>query len=438
MSYISVFLFEWKHFVRSPFKILALLLFIVSAIYGLHTGEQLYNSQNREIERIESKAQEARQKIIDEHYETGIMASEERPWVDYSSPYWSMRGSSINRFKRPSPSMVYSIGQSEQYGFYKGIDFWASPYDADLAEEIANPERLYKGTLDFSFSLLYLLPLLLLIMLYDIRSLEAEQGMLPLIELQTGSKYAWPLIRIGFYLFLMLGILFLLLVYGAFLTGLLATEASAFYKMLIYVSIYLSIWSGLYLFILLATKSVLGTTLQMTAVYLLITFIAPALVHQALCIWHPANLMTDFIDVREEEEELFAQSEIIRLEQIHALIPEIGKTPLYEDTLKRSGAIRKSMSLLTNELKKSGIQRIEEENQKRNRFIQKSYVVSPITFFQNQLNSISKTHFDDYQRYRNEIQGMIDKQIDLLVRDTWNEVEVSQERFEEYIDLQNQ
>ena len=98
--------------------------------------------------------------------------------------------------------MVYSIGQAEQYGFYKRVTFWASPYDADMAEEIANPERLQTGTLDFAFVLLFLLPLLLLILLYNIKSAEAEQGFLPLIEVQTASKNAWLLARMSFYFLL--------------------------------------------------------------------------------------------------------------------------------------------------------------------------------------------------------------------------------------------
>ena len=58
--------------------------------------------------------------------------------------------------------MVYSLGQAEQYGYYKRVTLFSSPYDADLSEELANPERLQTGTLDFAFVLLFLSPLLLL------------------------------------------------------------------------------------------------------------------------------------------------------------------------------------------------------------------------------------------------------------------------------------
>ena len=169
MRYLNIFLLEWKHFVRSPFKIIALVLFVIASVYGLHKGAKLQQEQSAEIEKIEKKVQENRQELIDNYYSKGNFKNENRPWIDYSEPFWAIWNSNTYHFKNPSPAMVYSIGQSKQYGFYKRVTFWASPYDADLAEEISNPERLQTGTLDFSFALLFLLPLVLLVLLYNLK-----------------------------------------------------------------------------------------------------------------------------------------------------------------------------------------------------------------------------------------------------------------------------
>ena len=45
--------------------------------------------------------------------------------------------------------IVFSTGQAEQYGYYKKVTNWSTIFDNDLAEEIANPERLALGTLVF-------------------------------------------------------------------------------------------------------------------------------------------------------------------------------------------------------------------------------------------------------------------------------------------------
>jgi len=257
MRNLDIFLYEWKHFIRSPFKIIAILLFVIASMYGLHNGANLYQEQKAEVEKIEQRVAEDRQTTLAEHYEQGYLTPEDRPWVDYGTPFWAIWSSSPYHFKKPSPAMVYSIGQSEQYGFYKRITFWASPYDADLAEEIANPERLQTGTLDFSFALIFLMPLVLLVLLYNLKSAEIEQGFLPLIEVQNPSKNAWLLSRVGFYVLLLFLVIAGLLFYGALLTSVFEQASTTFGQMLFYTFLYLLFWSVLYFFILTRSKSVL-------------------------------------------------------------------------------------------------------------------------------------------------------------------------------------
>ena len=176
MRSLGIFLYEWKHFVRSPFKIVAIVLFIVASIYGLHNGADLYDKQTKEIEKIKKEIA-TKNKTTLSYFETNEKGPKNRPWVDVTTPYWAIWSTSTYQFKRPSPAIVYTIGQAEQYGFYKAIGMSSSPYDADMAKEIANPERIQSGTLDFSFVVLFLLPLLLLILLYNIKGQEAEQGL---------------------------------------------------------------------------------------------------------------------------------------------------------------------------------------------------------------------------------------------------------------------
>ena len=68
--------------------------------------------------------------------------------------------------------MVFTIGQSEQYGYTKELqtEFY---FDSDLAEEIANPERLALGTLDFNFVFIYLCPILIIV-LFNVGGMEKD------------------------------------------------------------------------------------------------------------------------------------------------------------------------------------------------------------------------------------------------------------------------
>ena len=53
MRHLNLFLYEWKHFIRSPFKIVAILIFTVAGVYGLNKGSELYSTQTSEIDIIE-------------------------------------------------------------------------------------------------------------------------------------------------------------------------------------------------------------------------------------------------------------------------------------------------------------------------------------------------------------------------------------------------
>lgn len=435
MKSLSIFFYEWKHFVRSPFKIVAILLFIVAGIYGLHKGASLYNTQTAEITKIEDSVSKQRNKIIKEYLNTGNHVPEGRPWIDYSTPFWAIWYSSPYHFKKPSPSMVYSIGQAEQYGFYKKITFRGSPYDADLAEEIANPERLQTGTLDFSFTLLYLMPLVLLVLLYNLKSSENERGILSIILVQKPNSNAWLLSRVSFYVTLLFLVIAILMFYGSFLTPVLEQTPSKLGTMLLFTLLYLLLWSILFFFINIRSKSILGSTLQMSALYLVFAFIAPATVHQLLSIYKPANLMTDLIDVRDQEEALYKEADSIVQLKLIQMFPEIETSPVFKDKSKVNVARNRSYVALTNELRKASILPIEKENQLKNEFIEKTFWFNPVSFFQNKFNSISETHFDDYQSYRNEIQSKVDKQIQLLISHMWADIKVDEKQFKAYFNL---
>jgi ABC-2 type transport system permease protein len=64
--------------------------------------------------------------------------------------------------------------------------------------------------------------------------------------------------------------------------------------------------------------------------------------------------------------------------------------------------------------------------------ISATFWVNPVTYFQNKLNSISETHYEDYQGYRNTIQTKIDHQIKTMVLDLWNDVKVDKLKYLEY------
>jgi ABC-2 type transport system permease protein len=224
-----------------------------------------------------------------------------------------------------------------------------------------------------------------------------------------------------------------LMFYGAMLTGVLSVENSVFINILLLLFFYLSFWTGIYFFILRQGKSSVINTLQMIGIWMLFAFIIPATVHQWVSIEKPANLMTDFIDVtRDGQEKLFSQPDSVQLKQLIELFPAISKSLFIKDSNKTKEALSFSASGLGSKMIKEAIAPIKGQSEAKNALIQKTYWFNPITFFQNQLNALTQTQYNNYENYRTDIQTLIDKRIKIMVIDIWNDVKVDKQKYMEY------
>ncbi len=424
--------YEWNHFIRTPYKVVSLVLFAAAAIYGLHNGKLLFDARLGEINKINEGVEEELQETL-AYYERGEKGPADRPWVDLNTPFWAIWYTPTYCVKTPSPAIVYGVGQSEQFGYYKRITTHSTPYDADLTAEIANPERLQTGTLDFSFAVLFLMPLLLLILLYNLKGEEADKGFLNLIYAQTGRETSWLLSRIVFYVLVTAFVLLVLMFYGAMLTGVLAAKAGTFFSIYFWLILYLLFWSALYLLAIQFGRGSVSNALIMVGLWLLLAFVTPAAVHQWVSIQKPANLMLGFIDAqRDDRQQLFDEPLEVLQAKLNELYPEIKDSPVLKDSIRLDIARNQSLRGLANELTKASIKLVEAENAGRNDLISASFWVNPVLFFQNKLNQLTETHYRDFFKYRSDIQSLIDQRLKTMISDIWNEVKVDQKKYLEY------
>ena len=133
----------------------------------------MHDKQLNTIKNIKEQETESLAKVLN-WFENDLSGPEDRSWVDITDPYWAIRYSPTYVIKEPSLLLPLGIGQAEQYGYYQKLSIWSSPLDNDIVEEISNYERLINGNIDFSFLILFLLPLLIIILTYNVRGLESD------------------------------------------------------------------------------------------------------------------------------------------------------------------------------------------------------------------------------------------------------------------------
>ena len=145
--------------------------------------------------------------------------------------------------------------------------------------------------------------------------------------------------------------------------------------------------------------------------------------------------MTDYLDVsRDQSNEIFAlPSDTLQMKLLDEF-PTLENTLYASDTIMDKSIIDRSVSGLVNTLNKNIATTIENSNEEKNKFIENFYIINPVIAFQNQINILTKTDYHAYQRYRNYIQSIIDKKIELILEDTWNKVVVNKDRYINYVE----
>ena len=432
--YMTIVQSEFAHFKRSPFKVISLILFLMAIVYGCQNGYDLLKRHDAEIMSIKSINEDSINKAIIqfEEIEKGTI---DKPRRDPTVPYWAIWSTPSYAFKYPSPMMVFSLGQSEQYGYYKRVTNWSTIFDSDLAEEIANPERIAIGTLDFNFVLLYLSPILMIILLFNIGGLEKDLKFDQLIYLNNITKKDWLLSRFTFYYLIIFCSIFCLMVPYALASQVFQYEMSQFFNLIILISLYILLWTALFYFINFFGKGSSDQAIKMISIWLTFCIIIPGAIHQISSLKYPTNYMTDYLDVsREQESEIFKLPADTSRIKLLENFPRLKNTLYAADTSINKSIINRSLSGLVNILNKNVGYKIENSNEEKNEFINKFSMVNPIVFFQNKVNQITKTDYYAYKSYRSDIQEMIDKKINLILDDTWDKIVVDKERYVQYVE----
>ena len=432
-KYLDILKFESFHLINSPYKIISILLYAISILYGCQTGYDLFKKHNIEIKSIKSKNADFEKKMLVQYdeLEQGLI---EKPRRDPTIPYWAIWNTPSYALKSPSPMIVFSTGQAEQYGYYKKVTNWSTVFDNDLAEEIANPERLALGTLDFSFVLLFLTPILLIILLFNIGGLEKDNGFDKLIYLNDFSKKSWLITRFSYYFLVLFTLICFLLIPYAVLSGVFTNELMSFFTLMLLIFLYIFLWVSIFYFINYWGKGSVDQAIKMISVWVALSIIMPGLFHQITSIKFSTNYMVDYLDVaRDQRYEIFDMSTDTLQNELLESFPVLKSSVYAQDTTINKGIINRSISGLVNILNKKAAGKIEKESELKNNFVRSTLLLNPIMYFQNKINEVSEADYYAYKLYRENIQNSIDKKIELILRDTWNKEEVDKERYIEYL-----
>ncbi len=183
-----------------------------------------------------------------------------------------------------NPLSGLSIGQADVNPTVKRITiktFEGQKYDTDLV----NPMNLQSGNLDLSFVIIYLFPLLVIVLTFNLLSEETETGTWRLVVIQAKSKLGFIIPK----LLIRLMLLYVVLIFLFFIAKLILNLSLnfQFFWMLGLSMLYVLFWFTLTFFIISFKKSSGFNALLLLSVWLVLIVFIPAGINSYISSKYP-------------------------------------------------------------------------------------------------------------------------------------------------------
>lgn len=198
---------EWQLMRRQRWIGWTVVLLLVATVYALVGGLRWQDTRNAETAAI--------------HSENAALLEQQKANVDGQ---FGGRVGGIKTFAAmpPGPLAAFSIGLADLFPQRAEISVWKRPDTLFGRYQLQSPLSLLVGRFDLGFVVLYLLPLFVLALSYDLLATERERGTLALVLVQPVSLRRVFVAKLLARLALLTGFLVLTVVVGGVVAGLSA------------------------------------------------------------------------------------------------------------------------------------------------------------------------------------------------------------------------
>ena len=262
---MSWLLHEWRLLTRSRLALCALALLLLLSTLAVLSGLREIASQRLTLDRLAQLQQQDMAAQAGRHAQAGDAGS---------VAYYGFHST----WDAPSSTAFLALGLRDAAPYVLRVR--ALALQAQLHEgESFNPELALAGRFDFAFVLVYLVPLFLIALLYDLVSGERESGRLGTLQAMPGTGRRLWLRRAGLRSVLVLACVVLPALAGAVASG---AAAGALATVLLSATAYVVFWSGLCLVVAALGGSSVANAMALMGCWAVLTLVLPTLANAAL------------------------------------------------------------------------------------------------------------------------------------------------------------
>lgn len=276
---------EWRLLCRSRLAMAGLLLLLALSTLAVVSGLREVSRQQQAIARLADLQQAelaAQQEKLARRGDPGAVA------------YYTF----LATWDSPAPAAFLALGLRDTAPYVLRVR--ALALQAQLHEgEAFNPELALAGRFDFAFVLVYLVPLLLIALLYDLVSGERQAGRLAMLLALPGAGPRLWLRRAGLRAGSIIACLVVPLLGGAWASGM---SLAAIAVVLAAVLAYVVFWTGLALLVATRGRGSTANTTALMCCWAVLTLVLPAAGNA---------LLAQAIPVRQGVELMLAQRQVV-------------------------------------------------------------------------------------------------------------------------------
>jgi len=300
-----------KNFMASRVVLIGLSIVLLAGLMGIYNGKRHLQRQQSNIEQTAHFQEEHIQRnVAFFNNDMGLLLYYLR--FAYVNEANALNGLSIGQ---------RDVNNSIQFINIRNLE--AQKYDADLY----NPVNLLAGNLDFGFVLLYLFPLLIIAVTYNLLSEEKEGGTWPLVSVQSQKPVAVLLQKL---IIRALVIYALLLVLFAVAVPVLSIPVGApFIATVMLSALYLLFWFAVCFWVVSWKKQSAVNAVSLLTVWVLLTFILPAAINNYIIAKYPVpEALATTIEQREGYHAKWDMDKGVTMEAFYAHYPQYRKYTL--------------------------------------------------------------------------------------------------------------
>jgi ABC-2 type transport system permease protein len=296
----------------------------------------------------------------------------------------------------PQSLGALAIGQSDLYPYYVRASTQAAS-SVMSADEIENPDNLLYGRFDLAFVLVYLFPLLILALSYNVLSAEREQGTLALTLSQPVR-----LATVAFGKLASRGIVLLLL---AVSVSMLAAQASGgsiwSVEFLLWMAIlltYAAFWFALAIVVNAMGRSSAANAVAVCGCWVVLTLIIPSGLHMVAGVLYPVPSRVEMIHaMREASKEATARGSLLLARYLEDH-PELsgGGAASAADAASKSLAVQQETDRLVAPVLEQFDRQLEGQRELLNRF----RFLSPAILAQGAMADLAGSGTERFESFR--------------------------------------